>query len=163
MRTVTAEQRRPGRGQHRREGLAVTDDSAFKKQVRARMAKTGEKYTEARRMIIVKRELDQQRRAEAEAAQNAAIRDVVQRHIERSVGLSAVEVHRAPEGVRVDIRAAKPIVIIDPYGPGPWREARADRLRAEMEELTGKPVQLNIWETPVLQEEPGSEGSGPAG
>jgi len=30
----------------------VTDDSAFKKQVRARMAETGEKYTVARRMVI---------------------------------------------------------------------------------------------------------------
>jgi KH domain len=29
----------------------VTDDSAFKKQVRARMAETGEKYTVARRMV----------------------------------------------------------------------------------------------------------------
>ena len=30
----------------------MTDDSAFKKQVRARMAETGEKYTVARRMVI---------------------------------------------------------------------------------------------------------------
>jgi hypothetical protein len=30
----------------------VTDDSAFKKQVRARMAETGENYTTARRMVI---------------------------------------------------------------------------------------------------------------
>jgi hypothetical protein len=30
----------------------VTDDSAFKRQVRARMAETGEKYTVARRMVI---------------------------------------------------------------------------------------------------------------
>jgi ribosomal protein S3 len=140
----------------------VTDDSAFKAQVRARMAETGEKYTEARRMIIAERELDQERRA-AEAAQDAAIREAVQRAIERSVGLSSVEVNRFPDGVRVDIRAAKPIVIIDPYGPGPWREARADRLRAEVEELTGKPVQLNVWEAPVPPEEPGNEGSGPAG
>jgi hypothetical protein len=29
----------------------VTDDSAFKKQVRARMAQTGEKYTVARRVV----------------------------------------------------------------------------------------------------------------
>jgi hypothetical protein len=29
----------------------VTEDSAFKKQVRARMAETGEKYTVARRMV----------------------------------------------------------------------------------------------------------------
>ena len=30
----------------------MTDDSAFKKQIRARMAETGEKYTVARRMEI---------------------------------------------------------------------------------------------------------------
>jgi hypothetical protein len=34
----------------------VTDDSAFKKQVRARMADTGEKYTVARRMVIAGRD-----------------------------------------------------------------------------------------------------------
>jgi hypothetical protein len=34
----------------------VTDDSAFKKQVRARMAGTGEKYTVARRMVIAERD-----------------------------------------------------------------------------------------------------------
>jgi hypothetical protein len=34
----------------------VTDDSAFKKQVRARMAETGEKYTTARRMVIAGRD-----------------------------------------------------------------------------------------------------------
>jgi hypothetical protein len=34
----------------------VTDDSAFKKQVRARMEQTGEKYTVARRMVIAGRD-----------------------------------------------------------------------------------------------------------
>jgi cytidylate kinase len=34
----------------------VTDDSAFKKQVRARMAETGEKYTAARRVVIAGRD-----------------------------------------------------------------------------------------------------------
>jgi alkanesulfonate monooxygenase SsuD/methylene tetrahydromethanopterin reductase-like flavin-dependent oxidoreductase (luciferase family) len=34
----------------------VTDDSAFKKQVRARMAETGENYTVARRMVIAGRD-----------------------------------------------------------------------------------------------------------
>ena len=34
----------------------MTDDSAFKKQVRARMAETGEKYTVARRMVIAGRD-----------------------------------------------------------------------------------------------------------
>jgi hypothetical protein len=34
----------------------VTDDSTFKKQVRDRMAETGEKYTVARRMVIAGRD-----------------------------------------------------------------------------------------------------------
>ena len=34
----------------------MTEDSAFKKQVRARMEQTGEKYTVARRMVIAGRD-----------------------------------------------------------------------------------------------------------
>ena len=34
----------------------MTGDSAFKKQVRARMAETGENYTTARRMVIAGRD-----------------------------------------------------------------------------------------------------------
>jgi alkanesulfonate monooxygenase SsuD/methylene tetrahydromethanopterin reductase-like flavin-dependent oxidoreductase (luciferase family) len=34
----------------------VTDDSAFKKQVRTRMEQTGENYTTARRMVIAGRD-----------------------------------------------------------------------------------------------------------
>jgi hypothetical protein len=53
----------------------MTDDSAFKKQVRNRMTVTGEKYTEAHRKIIEARE--------AEAAENVAIQDAVRRSIPR--------------------------------------------------------------------------------
>ena len=42
-RPVTARPGDQGAGRHRREGYGVTDDSAFKKQVRVRMAETGEK------------------------------------------------------------------------------------------------------------------------
>jgi hypothetical protein len=38
-------------------------------------------------------------------------------------------------------------------------EAEADRLRAELEELTGKPVQLHV----VREEGPGDTGTGRAG
>lgn len=181
----------------------MTDDSAFKKQVRARMAETGEKYTEARRMVVAgrgpgesvvlrvylnshvdveltaeagrayaaadehgRRELvgrlladqgeapvagskivtDQELRAEAEAAEDAAIRGVVRRGVERAVGLSAVEVGRAADQVRVDIRAARPILLAGQRG------AEADRLRGELEELTGRRVRLDIWEVPAPQE-----------
>ncbi len=44
--------------------------------------------------------------------------------------------------VRVDIRAARPGVAIGHGG------AEADRLRAGLAELTGKPVQLNILQVP---------------
>lgn len=185
----------------------MTDDSAFKKQVRARMAETGEKYTVARRMVIAGRDpgesstvlrvylnshvdlaltaeegrayaaadeqgrhelvvrlladqievagvasskivTDQERRAEAEAVEDAAIRDVVQRGIERVVGVSAVEVGRTADHLRVDIRAARPILLVGQRG------AEADRLRGELEELTGRRVRLDIWEAPGPQEEP---------
>jgi hypothetical protein len=199
----------------------VTDDSAFKKQVRARMAGTGEKYTVARRKIIAqqdpgqapvtlrvhltshvdlelttktaqsyaaadergRREMasrlladhiemaglevpvaagsqivtDKDLRAEAEAAEETAIRAVVQRGIERAVGVSAVEVDRAADRLRVGIRAARPSLLAGQRG------AEADRLRSEMEELTGSRVRLDIWEVPDPQEDPGSQRSGHAG
>ena len=55
-RSVTAEPGDQGAGRYRREGHGVTDDSAFKKQVRARMEQTGENYTTARRMVIAGRD-----------------------------------------------------------------------------------------------------------
>ena len=190
----------------------MTDDSAFKKQVRARMAETGEKYTVARREVIAghepgqppvvlrvylnphvdvaltreaarayaaadeqgRREMagrllgdqneaagpgksqvaagskivtDQELRAEAE---DAAIRAAVQRGIERAVGVLAVEVDRTPDRVRVGIRAVRPIALAGPRG------AEADRLRGELEELTGKRVRLDILESAGPPEEPGA-------
>jgi hypothetical protein len=218
MRSVTAESGDQGAGQHRREGHGVTDDSAFKKQVRARMAETGEKYTVARREVIAehdpaqapvtlrvhlashlelavpartarayaaadeqgRRELtsrlladhievagieeaqvavgseivtDHDLRIEADAAEDTAIRGVVQRCVDRVVGVSTVEVGRATGQLRVGIRAARPIVLVGPRGE------EADRLRGELEELTGSRVQLDIWQT---QDEPGpSEATAP--
>jgi hypothetical protein len=215
--SVIAEPGDQGAGQCRREGHGVTDDSAFKKQVRARMAETGEKYTVARRMVITGREpgesstvlrvylnphvdveltaeagraymaadeqgrremagrlladqveatgsvatgskivTDQELRAEAEAEEDAAIRGVVQRGIARVVGVSAVEVGRTVDQVRVDIRAARPILLVGPRG------AEADRLRGELEELTGRRVRLDIWEAPDPREGPEGEGPGRA-
>jgi hypothetical protein len=188
----------------------VTDDSAFKKQVRARMAETGEKYTVARRMVIAGRDRDQpsavlrvyldvelpaeaarayaeadepgrreiagrlvagrllaghsemagadspvsvagskivtgqELRAEAEDAEDAAIRGAVRRGIERAVGVSAVEIDRAGDRLRVSIRAARPILLAGDRG------ADADRLRGELEELTGRRVRLEIREVPVM-------------
>lgn len=117
-------------------GISVTDDSAFKMQVRARMAETGEKYTVARRNV----------------AQDAAIRGAVQRSIERAVGLSAVEVDLAADRVHVTIRAARPDVawgfVRPAAGEEVWRELAADRLRRELEELTSKRVRLDILQEP---------------
>lgn len=179
----------------------MTDDSAFKKQVRARMAETGEKYTEARRMVIAgqppvvvrvylkshvdleltaeagrayaaadeqgRREMagrllvnrievagfaeagvtagsemvtNQELRAEAEAAEDAAIRGAVQRGVDRAVGVSAVEIDRGEDQLRVGIRATRPILLAGRRGE------EADRIRGELEELTGRRVQLSIWE-----------------
>lgn len=129
----------------------MTDDSAFKSQVRARMAETGEKYTVARRMVIA-------------AAQDGAIRGAVQQSLERLVGLSAVDVDLAADRVHVTIRAARPGMawgLLRPTeGEGVWRDSAAEQLRAELEELTGRRVRLDI-----LQVDEGSspdEGSLPA-
>ena len=109
----------------------MTDDSAFKRQVRSRMTETGEKYTVARRTIT------------EQAAQDAAIRDVVQRAAERAVGISAVTIDRAAGLTRVTIRAARVGLLIGVRG------AEADRLRAELAELVGHQVELYLYEVSV--------------
>jgi hypothetical protein len=174
----------------------VTGDSAFKKQVRARMAETGENYTTARRMVIDRRgpgqprvalrvylnphvdlELtDETARAYAAADELAQremanrlladhielagvgesgvaagseivpvqdlrideIADAVHRRIPRTAGIATIGVSGDLDHVRVDIQTARPGVA---FGHG---GAELDRLRAELESLTGKPVQLNV-------------------
>jgi hypothetical protein len=189
----------------------VTDDSAFKKQVRARMAETGEKYTVARRRVIAGRDpgqppvvlrvylnpyVDLELTGEAGRAYAAAdepgrremairllaehiemagagetgvaagseimtvqalrveeIGEVVRRRIGRAAGVSAVAVGGDMGQVRVDIEAARPGVVSGHGG------AEAGRLRAELEELTGRPVLLSIGE-PGPRRGPGDPGSG---
>jgi hypothetical protein len=112
------------------------------------MAGPGEARVAAGSKIVT----DQELRAEAEAAEDAAIRSAVQRVVERAVGVSAVDVGRAADRLRVDIRAARPILVAGQRG------TEADRLRGELEELTGRRVRLDIREVPGPQEGPGSEG-----
>jgi KH domain len=173
----------------------VTDDSAFKKQVRARMAETGENYTVARRAVIAGRDpgqppatlrvylnahVDLELTGEAArayaAADEQAQRDMASQlladHIEmagaveaglaagseiltvqelrideiaeavrrriRQAGPSTISVGGDLDRVRVDIGTDRPGVVFGHGGAG------ADRLRAELEELTGKPVMLNV-------------------
>jgi hypothetical protein len=173
----------------------VTDDSAFKKQVRARMAETGENYTVARRAVIAGRDpgqppatlrvylnaqvdlelTDEAARAYAAADEQAQrdmasqlladhiemagageaglaagseiltvqelrideIADTVRRRIGQA-GPSTISVGGDLDRVRVDIGTNRPGVVFGHGGAG------ADRLRAELEELTGKPVMLNV-------------------
>jgi KH domain len=174
----------------------VADNSAFKKQVRTRMAETGENYTTARRMVIAARDrgqppvalrvylnphvdlelTDETARAyeaadeqaqrdmasrllaehlEMAGAREAAvaagsqlltvqelrieeIADAVNRRIGQAAGVATITVSGDVDRVRVDIGAARPGVVFGHSGAG------ADRLRAELEELTGKPVNLNM-------------------
>jgi hypothetical protein len=173
----------------------VTDDSAFKQQVRARMAQTGEKYTVARRIVAghvpgqppvalrvflnphVDLELTDEAARAYEAADEASrrdlasrlladhlelagveaaglaagseiltvqelrieeISDLIRRRIGRAAGVSAIAVSGDLDHVRVDIHVARPGVA---RGHG---DAEAERLRTELAELTGKPVQLNM-------------------
>ena len=67
---------------------------------------------------------------------------MIHRRIGRAAGVSAVSVSGDQDHVRVDIRSARPGVAIGHGG------AEADRLRAGLAELTGKPVQLNILQVP---------------
>jgi hypothetical protein len=174
----------------------VTDDSAFKKQVRARMAETAENYTAARRAVIAGRDpgkqpaalrvylnphvdlelTDETARAyeaadeqgqrdmasrllaehlEMAGAREASVAagsqlltvqelrieesaDAVHRRIGQAAGVATITVSGDVDHVQVDIGAARPGVVLGHGG------AEADRLRAELEELTGKPVNLNM-------------------
>jgi small subunit ribosomal protein S3 len=72
-------------------------------------------------------------------AEDVAIRKLMATGLERA-GISKVEIERTRDRVRVDIHTARPGIVIGRRG------TEADRLRAELEKLTGKQVQLNILE-----------------
>ncbi|MBO0890156.1 MAG: 30S ribosomal protein S3, partial [Acidothermales bacterium] len=72
-------------------------------------------------------------------AEDVAIRRMMTRGLERA-GISKVEIERTRDRVRVDIHTARPGIVIGRRG------AEADRIRGDLEKLTGKQVQLNILE-----------------
>jgi len=86
------------------------------------------------------------------------INAVVRQRIGEAAGVLSVGVGGDLDQVRVNIHAARPGVV---FGHG---GAEADRLRAELEQLTGKPVLLAIGdEGPGPREEPRKVRSGGAG
>ncbi len=71
--------------------------------------------------------------------EDVAIRRMMSRGMERA-GIARVEIERTRDRVRVDIHTARPGIVIGRRG------AEADRIRGDLEKLTGKQVQLNILE-----------------
>ena len=67
------------------------------------------------------------------------IRRMIEKTLDRA-GISRVNIERRAERVIVDIHTARPGIVIGRRG------AEADRLRADLEKLTGKSIQLNILE-----------------
>src|SRR4051812_6987849 len=71
--------------------------------------------------------------------EDVAIRRMLSKGMERA-GISRVEIERTRDRVNVDIHTARPGIVIGRRG------AEADRIRGDLEKLTGKQVQLNILE-----------------
>jgi small subunit ribosomal protein S3 len=72
-------------------------------------------------------------------AEDVKIRKMMSKGLERA-GVAKVDIERTRDRVRVDIHTARPGIVIGRKG------AEADRIRADLEKLTGKQVQLNIHE-----------------
>ena len=67
------------------------------------------------------------------------IRNLLKKQLDRA-GVSNIEIERTRDRVRVDIHTARPGIVIGRRG------AEAERIRADLEKLTGKQIQLNILE-----------------
>jgi small subunit ribosomal protein S3 len=67
------------------------------------------------------------------------IRQLMSTGMERA-GIAKVEIERTRDRVRVDIHTARPGIVIGRRG------AEAERIRADLEKLSGKQIQLNILE-----------------
>ncbi|OBJ69797.1 30S ribosomal protein S3 [Mycobacterium sp. 1274756.6] len=71
--------------------------------------------------------------------EDVAIRRLLSTGLERA-GIADVEIERTRDRVRVDIHTARPGIVIGRRG------TEAERIRGDLEKLTGKQVQLNILE-----------------
>ena len=71
--------------------------------------------------------------------EDVAIRKLLATGLERA-GIADVQIERTRDRVRVDIHTARPGIVIGRRG------TEADRIRADLEKLTKKQVQLNILE-----------------
>ncbi|MCX6429804.1 MAG: 30S ribosomal protein S3 [Actinobacteria bacterium] len=71
--------------------------------------------------------------------EDVLIRRMMQKGMERA-GVSKIEIERTRDRVRIDLHTARPGIVIGRRG------MEADKLRIELEKLTGKQVQLNILE-----------------
>lgn len=71
--------------------------------------------------------------------EDVEIRKLMSVGMERA-GISKVEIERTRERVRIDLFTARPGIVIGRRG------SEAERIRADLEKLTGKQVQLNIIE-----------------
>jgi small subunit ribosomal protein S3 len=71
--------------------------------------------------------------------EDVKIREYLTKTLERA-GISSIEIERRSERVTIFLHAARPGIVIGRNG------AEAERVRAELEKLTAKQVQLNILE-----------------
>jgi len=71
--------------------------------------------------------------------EDVEIRRLMEKKMERA-GVSRIEIERTRDRVRIDLHTARPGIVIGRRG------TEADRLRLDLEKMTGKQVQLNILE-----------------
>src|ERR1700709_165352 len=72
-------------------------------------------------------------------AEDVKIRSLLTKSLDRA-GVARIEIERTRDRVRVDIHTARPGIVIGRRG------AEAERIRADLEKLTKKQIQLNILE-----------------
>src|SRR5690554_2821033 len=72
-------------------------------------------------------------------AEDVKIREMLKTKLDRA-GVAKIEIERTRDRVRVNIHTARPGIVIGRRG------AEAERIRGDLEKLTGKQVRLNILE-----------------